>query len=124
MSFNQQLYPCDLTDDQFELISHLIPQAKSGGRPRTVDIRAVLNAIFYVLCTGCPWRWLPREYPPKGTVYHYFRSWKLDGTWLKIHQQLRDWLRASYDRDPSQACGNYRFSIRCHRNHGQQRSRF
>ena len=67
MSFNQQLYPCDLTDDQFELISHLIPQPKSVGRPRTVDIRAVLNAIFYVLCTGCPWRWLPREYPPKGT---------------------------------------------------------
>ena len=60
-------YPCDITDDQFDLIFPLIPQAKTGGRHRTVDIRAVLNAIFFVLCTGCPWHWLPHDYPPKGT---------------------------------------------------------
>ena len=105
MCFKKQIYPCDITDDQYELISHLIPEAKSGGRPRSVDIRAVINAIFYRLCTGCPWRWLPHDYPPKGTVDHYFRSWRLDGTWLKIHQQLRDWLRASYDRHPSPSVG-------------------
>ena len=105
MSVNQKLYPCDLTNEQYELISSLIPLAKIGGRPRTADMRAVINAIFYVLCTGCAWRWLPHDYPPSGTVYHYFRSWRLDGTWSKIHQQLRDWLRASYDRHPSPSAG-------------------
>ena len=94
-----------MTDDQSELICDLIPSPKSGGRPRSVDIRAVINAIFYVLCTGCPWRWLPHDYPPKGTVYDYFRSWRLDGTGDKIHHQLRDWLRASYDRHPSPSAG-------------------
>lgn len=98
-------YPCDMTDDQFDLIFPLIPPSKYGGRPRKVDIRGVINAIFYVLCTGCPWRWLPNDYPPPGTVYHYFRAWRLDGTWLKIHNQFRDWLRASYDRDPSPSAG-------------------
>ena len=73
MCVHELQYPYDMTDDQYELISDLIPSAKSGGRLRTVDIRAVLNAIFYVLCTGCPWRWLPNDYPPSGTVYHYFR---------------------------------------------------
>ena len=105
MCVNYLDYPCDMTDDQYELISGLIPPAKSGGRPRTVDIRAVINAIFYVLSTGCPWRWLPHDYPPKGTVYHYFRRWRLDGTWSKIHEQLRNWLRASYDRHPSPSVG-------------------
>ena len=98
-------YPCNLSDDQFDLIFPLIPPPKSGGRPREVDIRAVINAIFYVLCTGCPWRWLPHDYPPSGTVYHYFRAWRLDGTWFKVHKQLRDWLRASYDRHPSPSAG-------------------
>jgi transposase len=55
----------------------------------------VINAIFYVLCTGCPWRWLPHDYPPHGTVYEYFRKWKKDGTWIKIHDYLRDWVRAT-----------------------------
>lgn len=105
MSINFLNYPCDMTDDQYELIFPLIPQAKSGGRPREVDLRAVINAIFYVLCTGCPWRWLPRDYPPSGTVYHYFRAWRLDDTWVKIHNHLRDWLRASYDRHPSPSAG-------------------
>ena len=63
-----------MTDDQYELISDLIADAKSGGRLLTVGIRAVINAIFDVLCTVCPWRWVPHDYPPKGTVYHYFRS--------------------------------------------------
>ena len=105
MCVNDQKYPCDMTDDQYELISDLIPCAKGGGRPLTVDIRAVLNAIFYVLCTGCAWRWLPNDYPPSGTVYHYFRSWRLDGSWERIHNHLRNWLRASYDRDPSPSVG-------------------
>ena len=110
MSINFLNYPCDMTDDQYELIFPLIPKAKSGGRPREVDLRAVINAIFYVLCTGCPWRWFRRDYPPSSTVYHYFRGWRLDGTWVKIHNHLHDWLRASYDRHPSQACRSARLS--------------
>jgi putative transposase len=53
----------------------------------------VINAIFYVLCTGCPWAWLPHDYPPKGTVYYYFQKWTKDGTWVKIHEQLRALVR-------------------------------
>ena len=118
MSNTSLNYPCDMTDDQYELIFPLIPPPKSGGRPREVDLRAVINAIFYVLCTGCPWRWLPHDYPPSGTVYHYFRTWRLDGTWVKIHNHLRDWLRASYDRHPSQACRSARLSDSKDRYHG------
>ena len=97
----QLAYPGDMTDAQYDLLSSLLPPAKPGGRPRSVDIRAVLNAIFYVLSTGCPWRWLPHDYPPPGTVYYYLRQWRLDGTWVKIHEHLRDWLRGFEGRHPS-----------------------
>jgi putative transposase len=88
-SFNQvdrimraqtQPYPGDLNDEQGELLASLIPLAKSGGRPRSVDMRTVSNALFYVLRTGCAWRWLPHDYPAWQTVYHYFRAWRKDGT--------------------------------------------
>jgi putative transposase len=64
----QKPYPGDMTDTQAELLLRLIPPAKPGGRPRTVDMRGVINAIFYVLCAGCAWAWLPHDYPPKGIV--------------------------------------------------------
>ena len=86
-------YPGDMTKEQEELLLSLVPGAKQGGRPRSVDIVSVINAIFYVLCTGCPWRWLPHDYPPYGTVYDYFRKWKKDGTWVKIHDHLRGCLK-------------------------------
>jgi putative transposase len=77
-------YPTDITDDQWELICPLLPSEKSGGRPRSTDLRGVVNAIFYLVVAGCAWRMLPHEYPAWQTVYHYFRAWRLDGTWSKV----------------------------------------
>jgi putative transposase len=84
-----QLYPNDLTDREWEYINPLIPPAKPGGRDRKTDMRQVVNAVFYVTRTGCPWRYLPKEYPPWSTVYGYFRAWRIDSTWQHIHDRLR-----------------------------------
>lgn len=78
------VYPSDLSDEQRQAIGRLIPPAKPGGRPRTVDMRDVLNALFYLARTGCAWRMLPKEYPPKDTVYYYFKNFRQDGTWERI----------------------------------------
>ena len=85
----KQLYPTDMTDSQWDHIKELLPPAKPGGRPRTLDLRMVINAIFYLVVTGCQWRMLPREYPNWKSVYHYFRIWRNDGTWQRIHDTLR-----------------------------------
>ncbi len=81
-------YPSDLTDAEWALIEPLIPPAKHGGRKRTVDVREVLNGIFYVLSTGCQWTALPKDLPPKSTVYDYFDLWEWDGTLARIHHEL------------------------------------
>ena len=94
-------YPSNLTRDQFELLNDLIPEAKPGGRPREVEIWDILNALFYLVCEGCRWRALPGDFPPWSTVYTYFRNWRLDGTWVKIHDQLRGWVRVEQERPPS-----------------------
>jgi putative transposase len=73
-------YETDLTDAAWELVKPLLPMARHGGRPRTTDVRAVVDAIFYLLRTGCQWRLLPHQFPPWGTVYHYFRSWENSGS--------------------------------------------
>lgn len=98
-------YTSNLTSDQYELITPLIPAAKPGGRPRKVLILSILNAIFYVVVNGCKWRDLPGDFPPWQTVYTYFRNWRLDGTWLAIHDRLRGWTRAVAGRleSPSEA---------------------
>jgi putative transposase len=98
-------YPNDLTWEQWELIAALFPEAKSGGRPRTTAMYAVMNAILYVLCQGCTWRALPGDFPPWSTVYGYFRAWRKDGTWLKVHDKLYQWARvaAGRDKSPSEA---------------------
>jgi len=88
-----KVYSSNLTKEQWELIEPLIPGAKTGGRKREVDIWCVLNAIFYVLTQGCTWRNLPGDFPAWQTVYTYFRNWRQDGTWVSIHDQLRDWVR-------------------------------
>lgn len=85
----KQLYPTDMTDRQWNLIKELLPATKPGGRPRTLDFRMVINAIFYLVVSGCQWRMLPREYPNWKSVYHYFRLWRNDGTWQRIHDTLR-----------------------------------
>ncbi|HEX9036382.1 MAG TPA: IS5 family transposase [Ktedonobacterales bacterium] len=95
------VYPSDLTDAEWALLAPLIPPAKPGGRPRSVDIRRILNGLFYVLRSGCAWRYLPREYGPWQTVYWYFRQWRLDGTWIRMHTQLRELARLHAGRDPT-----------------------
>ena len=98
-------YTSNLTRDQFELIEPLIPAAKPGGRPRTVDIFAVVNAILYVVVQGCKWRDIPGDLPNWSTVYTYFRNWRNDGTWQMIHDRVYGWVRADNDRplSPSEA---------------------
>lgn len=92
-------YPTDMTDEQWQLIEGLLPAAKPGGRPRTVDIRAVVNAIFYIVVAGCAWRMLPHDFPKWKTVYGYFRAWREDGTWEAIHERFVLWIRVSEDRE-------------------------
>jgi transposase len=94
-------YPSNLTLAQYELISDLIPDPKPGGRPRSVDMWEVLNALFYILVEGVRWRSLPCDFPAWPTVYTYFRTWRKDGTWVQIHDRLRDWTRIEQGRDPS-----------------------
>lgn len=88
-----QLYPSDLSDRQWDQIKDLIPAAKSGGRPRSIDMRLVINAILYIVVGGIQWRMLPKEYPKWKSVYHYFRTWRDDGTWQRIHDTLRAQVR-------------------------------
>jgi len=91
----------DLTAAQWERITPLIPPAKPGGHPRTVDLRAILNAIFYRTKTGCQWRNLPHDLPPWGTVAGYYRIWRRNGTWETIHDTLREQVRVTAGREPT-----------------------
>jgi putative transposase len=96
-----QVYPSDLKEAEWALLAPLIPPAKPGGRPRSVDPRRIVNGIFYVLRTGCAWRYLPREYGPWSTTSWYFRPWRLDGTWARIHAHLRELARLHAGRNPT-----------------------
>ena len=93
-------YPSDLSDEQWKVLAPLLPAAKAGGRPRKADIREVVNGILYVLRNGCSWRALPHDFPPWGTVWWYFREWRLDGTWARVNETLRRAVRKSAGRDP------------------------
>jgi putative transposase len=99
-------YRSDLTDAQWELIRPLLPPAKPGGRPRTVDLREVVNTLFYQARTGCQWDYLPHDLAAKGTVWDYFVAWHKDGTWQKIVDALRTGIRQAAGREdsPSAAC--------------------
>ncbi len=103
---NQQLYPTDMTDSQWDIIKELVPPPKPSGRPRTLDMRMVINAIFYLVVSGIQWRMLPREYPKWKSVYHYFRQWCKDGTWQRIHDTLRARVReqAGKHKHPTAGC--------------------
>jgi transposase len=81
-------YPSDLTDDEWELVAPLIPPAKRGGRKREKDERELVNGIMYVLSTGCPWRYVPKDLPPKSTLHDYLDLWSYDGTLDRIHHSL------------------------------------
>jgi putative transposase len=93
-------YPSDLTDEQWALIEPLIP-VHLGGRPRTNDMREVLNAIFYLNRSGCQWDMLPHDLPAKSTVYNHFAQWRDDGTWQRIMDALRQRVRVTEGREPS-----------------------
>lgn len=92
--------PSDLTDREWERLSPLIAPAKPGGRPRKTDMRSAMNAIFYLLRTGCPWRYLPREiFPPRSTVYDIFRAFRRQGAWEVIWDEFaRCAARAGWTR--------------------------
>ena len=95
-------YPSNLTRAQYELLSDMIPEAKPGGRPRAMSICGRFDsAIFYVLAEGVRWRSLPGDFPAWQTVYTYFRNWRIDGTWVQIHDHLHQWVRVEQQREPS-----------------------
>jgi transposase len=94
-------YRSDLTDAEWALVAPLIPPAKRGGRPRKVDVREVLNGIFYVLSTGCQWEAMPKDLPPKSTVHDYFDLWEWDGTLERIHHALYVACREQAGREAS-----------------------
>jgi putative transposase len=98
-------YATDLTDAEFALIEPLLPPAKSGGRRRTTLLREVLNALLYLLRTGCPWRMLPREFPPRSTVYGYFRRFWEEGVWSTIQTTLLLAAREQAGREASPTAG-------------------
>jgi putative transposase len=98
-------YPSDLSDDQWAIIEPLIP-VNSTGRPREVEMREVLNAIFYLNRSGCQWDMLPHDLPAKSTVYDHFKQWKADGTWQSILDSLRRQVRTAGGHDPSPSVGS------------------
>jgi putative transposase len=105
MDTQLRLYVTDLTDSEWALLEPLLPPESPIGRPRIHSLRTILNAIFYQLRTGGAWRFLPQEWPPWKTVYHYLRRWRLEGTWERIHTLLREPLRLRLGRDPQPSAG-------------------
>ena len=96
---NKKRYPTDLNDSEWELIKQYFSEAKNTGRPREVDLREILNSIFYILKAGCPWRYLPSDFPSWETVYWYFQKYQKDGTIELLHKHLRDKVRQDFGRD-------------------------
>ena len=92
-------YPSDLSDAEWKVIEPLLPKAKGFGRPRTVDLREILNAIFYVQRTGCQWEMLPHDLPAHETVYSYFKKWQRQDIWRTLHDTLRHQLRQQMGRE-------------------------
>jgi transposase len=101
----RRLYPSDLSDREWSQIERFIPAPKPGGRPAKYDRREIVNALLYIDRTGCQWRALPHDFPPWDSVYWYFRTWKRDGTFDRLHDELRGDLRQAEgrQRQPSAA---------------------
>ena len=98
-------YATDVTDAEWAVISPLLPADRELGRPRTVDLREVINAIFYILRAGCPWRMLPRDFPPRSTVQRYFYAWRDEGVWQDINHYLVLEAREAEGREASPSAG-------------------
>ncbi len=95
---SMKAYASDLSDQEWAILEPLLPRAKPGGRPRSVEMRQILNGIFYLLRSGCAWRLLPHDYPAWSTVYDYFRKWRNAGVWEQIVTTLRERLRVQAGR--------------------------
>jgi transposase len=98
-------YPSDLTDDEWSLVKPAIPPAKRGGRKRETDERELVNGVMYVLSTGCQWRYIPKDLPPKSTLHDYLDLWNYDGTLEKIHHTLYVKCREQAGREASPTAG-------------------
>lgn len=105
MKRRRRKYSTDLRDDEWKILEPMIPPEKKGGRPREQDMREIINAINYVSRTGCAWGLLPHDFPKYKTVYHYFRVWRIDGTWKRIHDALRGKLRVELGRNEQPSAG-------------------
>jgi putative transposase len=103
---DRKAYPSDLADEEWQIIEPLIPAAKPGGRPRSVNMREIINGILYVLRSGGAWRMLPHDLPPWSTVYDYFRKWRQVNRWEQIHTVLRERLRQAVGREASPSAGS------------------
>jgi putative transposase len=101
----RKTYPTDLSDEEWSYIEPHLPAPNAPGRPRLHTLREVLDAIFYILRSGCAWRLLPNDFPPWKTIHHYFRTWRLDGTWERMHSALRKRVRVRMSRDPEPSAG-------------------
>lgn len=99
-------YPTDLNEKKWNLIRPLLPEALPGGRPRRIKLRQLINAILYIVRSGCAWRLLPHDFPVWQTVYGYFRRWVLKGTWQRIHDTLRSWVRQKAGRHKHPTAGS------------------
>lgn len=98
----QKRYPSDISDAQWEILEPLIrTPKKKGGKPAEHPLREIVNALFYILRTGCAWRSIPRDLPPKDAVYSYFRRWKKDGRFERVHDTLREEVRLASGREAS-----------------------
>ena len=107
MSHKNRIYTSDLTDDQWALIKPLLPLERTGpGRPLELDMRAVINGIFYLNRTGCQWADIPREYPAPSSISYHYQKWKQDGTWQTINQALREQERKRVGRNPEPTAGS------------------
>src|SRR5215212_2234104 len=102
----RRAYQTDLSDAEWFHIEPLVPAPKAPGRPRVHTLREILNAIFYIVRSGCAWRLLPHDFPPWKTVHHYFRTWRIDGTWERMHAALRERVRVQrMGRDAQPSAG-------------------
>jgi putative transposase len=98
-------YPTDLSNVEWACLKPHLPVPKATGRPRIHSPREILNAIFYVLKSGCPWRLLPHDFPPWKTIFHYFRAWHIDGAWERMNRAIRERLRVRLKRNPEPSAG-------------------
>jgi putative transposase len=105
MEQERKRYPSDLTEAEWAILEPLVPQAKPGGHPRTVNIREVVNGIFYVLRGGIPWRCLPKDFPPWPTVYYYFWVWRREGVVERMNTLLREQERVRVGRESTPSAG-------------------